>query len=91
MSTAASRAGDGNARAKQPTAAQPKGDFRGLLPYLGRYKSGIVIGLLAVILMGVVGNVIPLLTGIITDVLAGNPVPFQHSQASPATDGAAGV
>ena len=78
---------DGKARGKQ--AAQAKGDFRGLLPYLGRYKSGIAIGLIAVVLMSVVGNAIPLLTGIITDVLAGNPIPFQHSQASPATGGAA--
>jgi ATP-binding cassette subfamily B protein len=87
MSAPASTAAKRGATANR--VVQPKGDFRGLLPYLGRYKSGIVIGLLAVLMMGVVGNVIPLLTGIITDVLAGNPVPFQHSQASPATGGAA--
>jgi ATP-binding cassette subfamily B protein len=29
--------------------------------------------------MGVIGNVLPLAIGIMTDTLAGNPIPFQHS------------
>ena len=29
--------------------------------------------------MGVVGNVLPLATGVMTDTLAANPVPFEHS------------
>jgi ABC-type multidrug transport system fused ATPase/permease subunit len=86
MSTAASPVAGASSRAKK--AAPPKGDFRGLFPYLLRYKGGIAIGLIAVLLMGVVGNVIPLLTGIITDVLAGNPVPFEHAHAAEATGGA---
>src|SRR5437016_724658 len=32
--------------------------------------------------MGIIGNVIPLATGVITDTLAGNPVPFEHSAAA---------
>ena len=51
----------------------------GLIPYLRRYPGGIIVGLLVVVLMSVIGNVLPLATGIMTDTLAGNPVPFQHS------------
>jgi len=52
------------------------------MPYLRRYTGGIVLGLVTVLLMGVVGNVIPLATGVMTDTLAGNPVPFEHSSAT---------
>lgn len=53
--------------------------LRGLMPYLRRYTGGIIFGLLTVVLMGIVGNVLPLATGVMTDTLAGNPVPFEHS------------
>jgi len=49
------------------------------MPYLRRYPGRIVVGLLVVVLMSVIGNVLPLATGIMTDTLAGNPVPFQHA------------
>jgi ATP-binding cassette subfamily B multidrug efflux pump len=49
------------------------------MPYLRRYTAGIVVGLLTVLLMGIIGNIIPLATGVMTDTLAGNPVPFEHS------------
>jgi len=39
----------------------------------------IVLGLVGVLFMGIIGNVIPLATGVITDTLAGNAVPFEHS------------
>src|SRR6266516_3223615 len=52
------------------------------MPYLRRYPWSIVLGLLVVLLMGIIGNVIPLATGVITDTLAGNPVPFEHSAAA---------
>jgi len=52
------------------------------MPYLRRYTGAIVAGLLVVLLMGIVGNVIPLAIGVMTDTLAGNPVPFEHSVAS---------
>src|SRR5579862_9147182 len=49
----------------------------GLWPYLKRYPGGIALGMLCLLLTSVVGNVIPLTTGVITDVVAGNPHPFQ--------------
>jgi ATP-binding cassette subfamily B protein len=66
---------------KVPPAA-PKKDLSGLMPYLRRYPGGIFIGLLTVVLMGIIGNVLPLATGVMTDTLAGNPVPFEHSTQS---------
>ena len=58
-------------------------NLRGLLPYLGRYKGAIAFGLLALALMGLIGNIVPLATGIITDTLAGSPHPFQASPDKP--------
>jgi ATP-binding cassette subfamily B protein len=57
----------------------PKKDLSGLMPYLRRYTFSIVVGLVVVLLMGIIGNVIPLATGVITDTLAGNSAPFQHT------------
>jgi ATP-binding cassette subfamily B multidrug efflux pump len=56
----------------------PKKDLSGLKPYLKRYPGGIVLGLVSVVLMSLLGNLIPLATGVITDTLRGDPVPFQH-------------
>jgi len=52
-------------------------NLRGLLPYLGRYKGAIAFGLLTLALMGLIGNIVPLTTGIITDTLAGSTRPFE--------------
>jgi ATP-binding cassette subfamily B protein len=71
-----------NRASKDSREALPDKDLRGLMPYLRRYPSGIVIGLLTVVLMGIVGNVLPLATGVMTDTLAGNAVPFEHSTQS---------
>lgn len=60
------------------TPAPPKKDFRGLVPYLRRYVGRIAWGLVVVAFMGIIGNVLPLATGVMTDTLAGNPVPFEH-------------
>jgi ATP-binding cassette subfamily B protein len=57
----------------------PKKDLSGLMPYLRRYPIGILVGLLTVVLMGIIGNALPLATGVMTDTLAGNPVPFEHT------------
>ncbi|HYL86224.1 MAG TPA: ABC transporter ATP-binding protein [Candidatus Angelobacter sp.] len=57
----------------------PKKDLSGLLPYLRRYTGAIVFGLMMVFLMGVVTNVLPLATGVMTDTLAGSPSPFERS------------
>src|SRR5215470_7577858 len=57
----------------------PSKDLRGLMPYLRRYTGSIIIGLLMVFLMGVVTNVLPLATGIMTDTLSGSPAPFENA------------
>src|SRR5947207_2828815 len=57
----------------------PSKDLRGLMPYLRRYTWSIVIGLVTVFLMGIVTNVLPLATGVMTDTLAGSPAPFEHA------------
>lgn len=79
MSTAATtlREGETAKRASKTTGWQ---NLRGLLPYLGRYKSAIALGLLALLLMGLIGNVVPLATGVITDTLAGSQRPFFHPE-----------
>src|SRR6266849_8762200 len=69
----------GNQAPRPTKEAPPKKDLSGLMPYLRRYPGGIIVGLLVVVLMSVVGNVLPLATGIMTDTLAGNPVPFEHA------------
>jgi ATP-binding cassette, subfamily B, multidrug efflux pump len=68
----------GNRAPKNTLESPPSKGLRGLMPYLRRYTGGIVFGLLTVVLMGIVGNVLPLATGVMTDTLAGNPVPFEH-------------
>lgn len=54
-------------------------NLRGLVPYLGRYKGAIAFGLLTLALMGIIGNIVPLATGVITDTLAGSARPFEHA------------
>ena len=54
-------------------------NLRGLLPYLARYKGAIAIGLLTLVVMGVIGSIVPLTTGVITDTLAGSARPFETS------------
>lgn len=53
-------------------------NLRGLLPYLGKYKRAIALGFFTLILMGSIGNIVPLATGVITDTLAGSPRPFEQ-------------
>lgn len=57
----------------------PSKDLRGLMPYLRRYTWSIVFGLSMVVLMGIIGNVLPLAIGILTDTLSGSPAPFEHA------------
>jgi ATP-binding cassette, subfamily B, multidrug efflux pump len=64
------------AAANQPPKVSAWKNLRGLFPYLRRYPGGLALGLLATVLMGIVGNVVPLATGIIIDVLAGSERPF---------------
>src|SRR5947209_14897723 len=87
MSTAATA----NRTTTPKTAAEapPKKDLSGLIPYLRRYAGSIVFGLIVVVLMGVVGNFIPLAIGIMTDTLAGSTAPFQNTATATAHLGAA--
>src|SRR5208283_2268997 len=52
-------------------------NLRGLWPYLGRYTGSIALGLVMLALMGLIGNLVPLATGVITDTLAGSARPFE--------------
>jgi ATP-binding cassette subfamily B protein len=54
-------------------------NLRGLWPYLGRYKGSITLGMICLGVMGFVGNIVPLATGVITDTLAGSSRPFERS------------
>ncbi len=47
-----------------------------LMPYLGRYKGGMTIGLITLVAMGLVGNLVPLIMGVIFDCLRGEPTPL---------------
>jgi ATP-binding cassette subfamily B protein len=78
------------AEAKKTAKTTAGKNLLGLVPYLGRYKSAIAWGLLTLALMGIVGSLIPLATGVITDTLAGSPQPFGHTNAVPTTTIAAG-
>src|SRR5215469_9636963 len=79
MSTAAAalRAGGPN---KPGVSARE--NLRGLWPYLGRYKGAIVLGLLTLALMGFVGTLVPLASGVIVDTLSGSSQPFSPSPLS---------
>ncbi|MFZ0737073.1 MAG: ABC transporter ATP-binding protein [Candidatus Acidiferrales bacterium] len=47
-----------------------------LLPYLGRYKGGMTIGLVTLVAMGLVGNVVPLIMGVIFDCIGNEAKPL---------------
>jgi ATP-binding cassette, subfamily B, multidrug efflux pump len=53
-------------------------NLRGLLPYTARYQGRVALGLVVLCAMGVVGNVVPLITGSIIDSLSGLPQPLAH-------------
>ena len=59
----------------------------GLVPYLGRYRPAIALGLIALALTSIVGNIIPLATGVMTDILAGSPRPFESNTHAKALTG----
>jgi ATP-binding cassette, subfamily B, multidrug efflux pump len=71
---------------RQPTGKTPstatKGsagkNLKGLLPYLGRYKGAIAFGLLTLVIMSLIGSIVPLTTGVVTDTVAGSQRPFER-------------
>ena len=64
--------------ANEPPKVSAWKNLRGLFPYLRRYPGGLALGLLATVLMGIIGNIVPLAIGIIIDVLAGSERPFSN-------------
>jgi ATP-binding cassette, subfamily B, multidrug efflux pump len=75
-STTASTVASKGAAKKSPSVGA---HLLGLIPYLKRYPGAIVLGMLCLVLTSLVGNVIPLTTGVITDVIAGSPRPFEST------------
>ena len=65
--------------AKKPSKSSSWKNLVGLLPYLGRYRGSLTLGMLALVVSSVVQNVIPLATGVLTDILAGSARPFERS------------
>src|SRR5260221_3329655 len=59
----------------------------GLMPYLACYKPAIAIGLIVLALTSIIGNIIPLATGVMTDILAGSPRPFESNTHAKALAG----
>jgi ATP-binding cassette subfamily B multidrug efflux pump len=68
-----------NSATQKPQKTTSVQNLLGLRPYLKRYPGAITLGLITLVLMGVIGNVIPLATGVLTDTLAGSPRPFAHA------------
>jgi len=72
-------------KSQQPQARTSAArNLLGFVPYLARYRPALALGLLALVLTSIVGNIIPLATGVMTDILAGSPRPFEtntHAQA----------
>jgi len=78
MSAAANAALGTKVAANEPPKVSSWKHLHGLFPYLRRYPGGLALGLLATVLMGIIGNIVPLAIGIIIDVLAGSERPFSN-------------
>ena len=78
MSTAATAIGAGGAAKKPPKVSTWK-NLVGLFPYLRRYPGSLTLGMLALVTSSIVQNIIPLATGVLTDILAGSAHPFEKS------------
>jgi ATP-binding cassette subfamily B multidrug efflux pump len=78
MSAAAATIGAASAAKKTPKSSSWK-NLVGLVPYLGRYRGATALGMFALVVASVAQNVIPLATGVLTDILAGSTHPFERS------------
>ncbi|MGB8474375.1 MAG: ABC transporter ATP-binding protein [Candidatus Acidiferrum sp.] len=78
MSAAATAIGATSAANAPPKASSWK-NLLGLIPYLGRYRGSIALGMFALVVSSIVQNVIPLATGVLIDILAGSAHPFERS------------
>src|ERR1700691_1019399 len=71
-----SRTGQATAKAAAAKPVPGWKQLRKLLPYIGRFKSQVFVGLVALALMGIVGTLMPLAFGVIMDCLSGNAQPL---------------
>jgi len=78
MSAAAATIG-ATAAAKKPPKSSSWKNLVGLFPYLSRYRGATALGMFALVVASVAQNVIPLATGVLTDILAGSARPFERS------------
>jgi ATP-binding cassette subfamily B multidrug efflux pump len=78
MSAAAATIGATSAAKKPPKSSSWK-NLVGLFPYLARYRGATALGMFALVVASVAQNVIPLATGVLTDILAGSARPFERS------------
>jgi ATP-binding cassette subfamily B multidrug efflux pump len=78
MSAAAATMG-ATAAVKKPPKSSSWKNLVGLLPYLARYRGATALGMFALVVASVAQNVIPLATGVLTDILAGSARPFERS------------
>jgi ATP-binding cassette subfamily B multidrug efflux pump len=81
MSAAAATIGANTATAKKPQKSSSWKNLVGLLPYLGRYKKPLAFGMLVLVLASLAQGIIPLATGVLTDILAGSAMPFEKGGA----------
>jgi ATP-binding cassette, subfamily B, multidrug efflux pump len=65
------------APAKKPAQGASTKNLFGLLPYLRKYRPAMALGMLTLVISSLAQNVIPLATGVITDILAGREHPFE--------------
>src|ERR1700730_7320806 len=68
-----------SAGSKKSAPSSAGRNLLGLFPYLARYPGAIVLGMVALVLTSVIGNIIPLATGVMTDIIAGSAHPFETS------------
>jgi ATP-binding cassette subfamily B multidrug efflux pump len=78
MSAAAATIG-ANSAAKKPPKTSSWKNLVGFFPYLSRYRGATALGMFALVVSSVAQNVIPLATGVLTDILAGSAHPFERS------------
>src|SRR5579872_2190808 len=78
MSAAAATIG-ATSTAKKPPKSSSWKNLAGLFPYLARYRGATALGMFALVVASIAQNVIPLATGVLTDILAGSARPFETS------------
>ena len=81
MSSTTTTAGiaPGSAGKKKAAPSTAGKNLLGLFPYLTRYPGAIALGMVALVLTSLIGNIIPLATGVMTDIIAGSAHPFETS------------